>query len=97
MERGRYEPKTMLVIFFGSSGLVLIHAAEKENTVKNIYYIENCLSPALESIKRQRVSSGLRGNKLLHDNPKRVYVFPTRIIALAKFIIQMCFRQVKND
>ena len=40
---------------------------KKVNAVDNIYYIENCLSPAFESIKRQRVSSGLRGIKLLHD------------------------------
>ena len=60
----------MIVIFFRSSGPVLIHAVEKGNTVNNIYYIENCLSPAFESIKRQRVSSGPRGIKLPHDNAK---------------------------
>ena len=35
-----------------------------------LYYIKNCFSPAFKSIKRQIVSYGLRGIKLLPDNAK---------------------------
>ena len=55
VKRERYEPTAMIVLFFRSSGPVLIHAVEKGDSVDNIHYIDNCLSPALESIKRQRV------------------------------------------
>ena len=39
VKRSRYEPKTMIIIFFHSSGPVLIHVVEKGNTVDIIYYI----------------------------------------------------------
>ena len=70
VKRDRYEPKTMVVIFFRSSGPALIHAVEKGVTIDNVYYIDNCLSPAFESIRKQRRSSGLDGIKLLHDGAK---------------------------
>ena len=50
--------------------MFLFKPLKKGNTIDNIYYIENCLSPAFELIKRQRVSYGLRGIKLLLDNAK---------------------------
>ena len=69
----------MIVIIFRSSSPILIHAVEKGNTVGDIYYyIENGLSPAFESIKRQRVSSGLCGIKLLRDNAKPHIHFDVR-------------------
>ena len=68
----------MIVIFFRSSGPFLIHTVEKGNTLDNIYFKENCLSPAFESIKRQKYSSDLRGIKLLHDNAKRRIRFNVR-------------------
>ncbi len=60
----------MVVIFFRSSDPALIHAVEKGVTIDNVYYIDNCLSPAFESIRKQRRSSGLHEIKLLHDGAK---------------------------
>jgi hypothetical protein len=57
----------MVVIFFRSSKPALIHAVEKGVTTDNFYYIENCLSPTFESIKKQRRLSGLHGIKFLYD------------------------------
>ena len=79
----------MSVIFFRSSGPALIHAVENGNTVDNIYFIENCLSPAFESIKRQRVSSGLRGIKLLHDNAKPHIHFNVRKFIESNGVIEI--------
>ena len=89
VKRGIYEPKTMILKFSRSSGPVLIHAFEKENTVDNVYYSENCLSPAFESIKRQRVSSGLRGIKLLHDNAKPHIHFNVRKFIESNGVIEI--------
>ena len=68
----------MIVVFFLSSGPVLIHAVEKGNTVDNTYYKDKSLGPAFESIKRQRVSSGLRGIKKYHDNQGFFFIAKSR-------------------
>ena len=46
VKRDRHVPKTMVVIFFRSSGHTLIHAVEKGITKENINYQENCLITA---------------------------------------------------
>ena len=57
----------MVVIFFRSSDPVLIHAVEKGVTIDNVYYKEICLSPAFESIKKQRRLSGIHGIKIIFN------------------------------
>ena len=73
----------MIVIFFRSSSPILIHAVEMQKTVDNIYNKEKRLSPAFESIKRQRVSSGLRGIKLM---PNHYIAIPHIHFDVHKFI-----------
>jgi histone-lysine N-methyltransferase SETMAR len=68
VRRGRSEPKTMFVIFFRSTGPVYIHSVERGKTIDQNYYINNCLSPMIENLKKQRPSSGTKGIKILHDN-----------------------------
>jgi len=70
VRRGKSEKKTMFCIFFRSTGPVLIHAVDNGGTIDSNYYIENCLGPAFDEVKRQRPSSGLRGMKLLHDGAR---------------------------
>ncbi|CAF4927845.1 unnamed protein product [Rotaria sp. Silwood1] len=53
-----------------SNGPVIIHRIERVQTVEHRYYIDNCLQPVVNEIKRQRPSFGTCGIKLLHDNGK---------------------------
>ena len=66
--RSRYAPKTLFSIFFKSTGPVLIHYLEPGQTINHQYYIENCLQPVVEEIKKERASRGAHGIKLHHDN-----------------------------
>lgn len=70
VRREQFEPKTMVSIFFRTTGMVHIYAVEKKKTLDSECYIENCLTPAFNEIRRQRPSSGLRGILLLHDNAR---------------------------
>jgi len=70
VRRDRFEPKTMVSIFFRTTGLVHIYAVAKNETLNSECYIENCLGPAFDEIRRQRPSSGLRGILLHHDNAR---------------------------
>jgi hypothetical protein len=60
----------MFSIFFKSTGPVIIHRIERGQTVDHQYYIDKCLQPVVNEIKRQRPSFGTRGIKFLHDNGK---------------------------
>ena len=58
----------MLSIFFRITSLVNIYAIREGKTLDNKCYIQNCLGPAFDELRRQRLSSGLKGILLLHDN-----------------------------
>ena len=66
--RNRSEPKTIFSKFFKSNDPVLIHDIDKDKTVDDNYYIENCLKPLVKEIRKQRKSSGAKGFKVIHDN-----------------------------
>lgn len=70
VRRSNYEPKMLFSIFFRSNGWLWIHAVDSGETVDGNYYINNCLGPVIEEIKKQRPNSGVKGIKLLHDNAK---------------------------
>jgi [histone H3]-lysine36 N-dimethyltransferase SETMAR len=70
VRRSRFAPRTLLSIFFKSTGPVLVHRVERGQTIDHEYYIDNCLAPVLEEIKNQRPSLGVHGIKLHHDNGK---------------------------
>ncbi|CAF1409357.1 unnamed protein product, partial [Rotaria magnacalcarata] len=73
VRRDKFEPKNLFCIFFKSNSPVLVHAADKGETIDHIYYIENCLKSVVKEIWKQRKSNGTKGIKLLHDNagPRR--------------------------
>jgi histone-lysine N-methyltransferase SETMAR len=64
----RFAPKTLFSIFFKSTGPMLIHRIERGQTIDHHYYINQCLRPLIDEIKRQRPSYGTRGIKIHHDN-----------------------------
>lgn len=68
VKRDRYEPKMLFSIFFKSNGWLWIHALDSKKTIDANYYINNCLAPTIEEVKKQRPISGVKGIKLLHDN-----------------------------
>lgn len=68
VRQSRYSPKTLFSIFFKSTGPVLIHYLERGQTVDHRYYIDYCLKPLINNIRKQRPSCGVQGIKLHHDN-----------------------------
>jgi len=64
----RFASKTLFSIFFKSTGPMLIHRIERNQTVDHHYYINQCSRPLIDEIKRQRPSYGTRGIKIHHDN-----------------------------
>ncbi|CAF3022775.1 unnamed protein product [Rotaria sp. Silwood2] len=64
----RFASKTLFSIFFRSTGPMLTHRIERGQTVDHHYYINQCLRPLTDEIKRQRPSYGTRGIKIHHDN-----------------------------
>jgi histone-lysine N-methyltransferase SETMAR len=68
VRHSRFSPKTLFSIFFKSTGPVLIHYVEQGETIDHQYYIDYCLEPLINNIKKQRPSCGVQGIKLHHDN-----------------------------
>ncbi|CAF1452195.1 unnamed protein product, partial [Rotaria sordida] len=53
-----------------NSDPVLIHKVDKGKTVDHNYYIENCLKPIINEIRKQEKSARTQCIKLLHDNSR---------------------------
>jgi [histone H3]-lysine36 N-dimethyltransferase SETMAR len=70
VRRNRFEPKTMYIIFFRTSGLVHVDAVPWGVTIDTDYYIDNGLAPAFKAIEKQRKACGVKNIKLLHDGAK---------------------------
>ena len=65
-KRAQFSPKNMFVVFSRSIGPTLIHYLEKGKTIDYQYYIDNCLGPAFDKIRRERPSKGTKGIQLFH-------------------------------
>ena len=65
VRRQQNDAKTMFCVFIRSTGLILIHPVNKGQTVDSNYYIQNCLSPAFDVVRKQRHKTGLHLMKLL--------------------------------
>jgi len=70
IRRHQFEPKSMLTVFFESTGPVLIDLLDKGETINHEYYVEKVLKPALRAVRQQRPTSGTTNFKILHDNAK---------------------------
>jgi len=68
--RSRFAPKTLLCVFFKTTGPVIIHHVQRGETINHQYYINNCLQPLIDKIWKQRPTSGTHAIKLHHDNAK---------------------------
>ena len=74
VRRNQFEPKTMISVFFKSTGLVLVHCLNKGDTINATSYIENCFKPVVHEIKEQRPTSGTINMKILQDNARQLKV-----------------------
>ena len=70
VKRNRYEPKSMFTVFFRSTGVVFVDCLESGQTVSAIYYRDNVLKPVMEKVREQKVISGVKSMKILHDNAR---------------------------
>ncbi|CAF0889856.1 unnamed protein product [Rotaria sordida] len=68
--RSHFAPRTLLTIFFKSTGPVLIHSFKCGQTIDHQYYINNCLRPVIDEIQNKRPSLGIPSIKLHRDNGK---------------------------
>lgn len=66
----RFSSKTMVCIFFRTSGAEQVTYWEKGKTVDAESYIEDCLKPLVSNIRRQRKCTGTTNLKFHHDNAK---------------------------
>ncbi|CAF1552172.1 unnamed protein product [Rotaria sp. Silwood1] len=67
VRRNRFEPRTLFCFFFKSTGSLLIHKVDKGKTIDHDYYIDNCLIPVINEIRKKEKSSRTT-YKMLHDN-----------------------------
>ncbi len=58
-----------------SSGSVLMHKLDKEKNFDHNYYIENCLKPFINEIRKQEKSARTQCIKLLHDNTRSCAIY----------------------
>jgi histone-lysine N-methyltransferase SETMAR len=70
VKRNQFEPKSMFTIFFRSTGVVFVDCLESGKTICARYYRDKCLKPVFQKVTEQRVISGVKNMKILHDNAK---------------------------
>lgn len=58
----------MSVVFFRTTGPLLIHALPSEATINAVYYHDQCLKSLVKKLCEQRPASTTNGIKLHHDN-----------------------------
>jgi histone-lysine N-methyltransferase SETMAR len=70
VKRNRNEPKTMVSVFFRSTGLVHLTYLECGETIDYNVYLKYSLKPLVKEINKERPRTGTRGLKFHHDNAR---------------------------
>ena len=65
-----FSSKTLFSLVFKSTSPVWIHYVEPRHTVNHQYYIDYCLKPLINNIRKQRVPCGVQNIKLHYDNKR---------------------------
>ncbi|CAF3216490.1 unnamed protein product [Rotaria sp. Silwood2] len=68
VRRSKFAPKILFSTFFKSNGPVFIYRVERGQAIDHHFYINDCLRPLVDEIKRQRPSYGTSHIKIHHDN-----------------------------
>lgn len=70
VRRQQNEQKTMFVIFFMTTGPMLIHYLSSGTSINAVYYRDECLERLVKNLCEKRPSAKTRGIKLHHDNAR---------------------------
>ena len=68
--QGRFEPKTMFSIFFKSIGVVHVSYLDKDKTIDQYSYLNDCLKQLVTTLNMQRPTIDTKNIKFHHDNAK---------------------------
>ena len=66
----KFDDKTMVCVFFRTNGVESISYFKKGETITHRNYIDNCLKPLVNSLKKSRPSCGTLNLKFHHDNAR---------------------------
>ena len=58
----------MFTIYFQTIGAVFVDCLSNGKTIREKNYLDNCLKPILQKVREERVLSGAKNIKVLHDN-----------------------------
>ncbi|CAF1537338.1 unnamed protein product [Adineta ricciae] len=70
VRRQQFEAKTMFVIFFMTTGPLLIHPLPPGTSINALYYRDECLKGLVRKLRKKRPLSTTHGIKLYHDNAR---------------------------
>ena len=70
VRQGRFSPKTMVCLFFKTTGVVLVSYLESGKTINHETYIDYCLDPLIKELYKIRPIDGVKNIKLHHDNAR---------------------------
>ena len=66
----RFSSKTLVCLFFKTTGVVLLSYLERGKTITHESYINDCLDPLIKEINKLRPTDGIKNIKLHHDNAR---------------------------
>ena len=70
VRRQQYEKKTMFIIFFMSTGPLVIHELPSGISIDAVYYRDACLKKLVTKLHKKRPLSLTNGIKLHHDSAR---------------------------
>jgi hypothetical protein len=70
VRQGSFEAKTMVCIFFKTTGVEKITYWDRGKIIDHKSYIDNCLKPLISVIKQKRMSCDTKNIKFHHDNAR---------------------------
>ncbi|CAF1524417.1 unnamed protein product [Adineta ricciae] len=70
VRRQQFEQKTMFVVFFMTTGPLLVHYLASGTSINGTYYRDECLKTLVRNLCEKRPSAKTRGIQLHHDNAR---------------------------
>jgi [histone H3]-lysine36 N-dimethyltransferase SETMAR len=70
VKRQQFDKKSMFVVFFMTTGPLLIHQVPTGTTIDALYYRNECLTRLIEKLHKKRPTSTTHAVKLHHDNAR---------------------------
>ena len=70
VKRKPFEEKTMFVIFFMTTGPLVVHQLPSGTSINATYYRDECLKVLVQKLCKKRPSGKTRGIKLHHDSAR---------------------------